>query len=145
MSFAPDIAGFIAAQDELRTNLGSSVTFRTPIAPAWPAGTKINPDTGEPYSPMVKRTNAEFTEQTVQALIIVKQGSPMRPQADTQVEEVGLLPGMDIILDVDDEAKALVGDASQFVVNGQDFKVEEWKPFSVKDQVYRHLVYGQEL
>lgn len=140
----PDIAGFIAASQELRTNFGSTVTFHVPNAPAWPAGTQINPDTGRPYSPMVKQTNPEYTDVTKTALIILKQGSPLRPQADERFTEAGLLSGMDIILDLDATDQAAVEGATEFTVNGDTYTLEEWKPFSLANQVYRYLVYGME-
>lgn len=144
-AITPDITGFIAAQDQLREDLGAPVTFRIPQDPVWPAGTKINPDTGEPYSAMVQRTNAEFAEMEVKALIIAKQGSPMRPQADTHFEQAGLLGGMDIILDVAITGYEQVSAASQFQVNGEDFALEEWKPFSLGGVLYRYLAYGLEM
>lgn len=141
---APDVAGFLAAGKRLRQNLGSTVTLHVPVAPQWPAGTKINPDTGKPYDAMVRRTNAEFTDVEITGLIIAKQGSPMRPQADTAWEQVGLLSGMDIIIDVDADDYAAAGEATQFTVDGLDYTVEEWKPFELADQRYRWLLYGKE-
>ena len=48
MSVIPNIAGFIAADKTMRSTFGDTITFSVPQVPQWPAGTRINPDTGEP-------------------------------------------------------------------------------------------------
>lgn len=142
VSVTPNINGFVGAQDELRQRFGAECTFHVPQPPVYAAGTRINPDTGEPYSAMAVRTNNAFADVVRTVLIIVKQGSPLRPQSDTHVEAAGMLSGMDIILDVADEDK--VDTASEFTINGLRYKLEEWKPFSVGGQMYRWLCYGME-
>lgn len=140
----PDTAGFAEAQSQLRVQLGTPVVFQVPIAPAWPGGTKINPDTNLPYDAAIKRTNGEFTDITKTVLIILKQGSPLRPQADTLWEQVGDSTGMDIILDVAAADYAAVEEASEVIVNGLRYKIEEQKPFSLGGSVYRFLFYAKE-
>lgn len=144
MTIAPDLSGYFAATRRLRQDFGSEVTFHVPQPPQWPAGTRINPDTGRPYSAMVQPTNAEFADVTRTALIILKQGSPLRPQADTHWDQVGLMSGMDIIMDVDSIDYPAVEAATEFTVNALRYSVEEWKPFSLAGQLYRYLLYGME-
>jgi hypothetical protein len=144
MSVTPDITGFQTEARNLRENFGSPVTFHVPQAPTWPAGTRINPDTGKPYSPMVEQTNAEFADVVKTALVILKQGSPLRPQADSHWDEVGLMSGMDIILDVDSDDYADIEDATEFTIFELRYTVEEFKPFGLAGQLYRYLVYGME-
>lgn len=140
-----DLAGFIAAQDELRSSAGTPAQFGVPTVPQWPAGTKINPDTGEPYDATVVATNPPYDMVEVTVLIIEKQGSPLRPQADQSWSPSGLREGMDIILDVATaDYEATVAEASMFTVLGQDYSIEEAKPFGIGGQVYRYLVYGAE-
>lgn len=141
---APDTAAFIEAQRELRKNLGTPATFQVPVAPVWPEGTKLNPDTNLPYDAAVKRANAPYTDIVKTVLIILKQGSPMRPQADTLWSEVGDATGMDIILDVAAEDYPELGEASEVIVNGLRYKIEEQKPFAIGGTVYRYLFYGKE-
>ncbi|MDQ2876517.1 MAG: hypothetical protein M3Y33_17640, partial [Actinomycetota bacterium] len=81
---------------------------------------------------------------TLRVLVILKQGSPLRPQADTQFSQAGELSGMDIILDVDAEDYPSVQDASEFLVNLKTYRVEEWKPFGLGPTLYRYLLYGME-
>jgi hypothetical protein len=141
---APDIAGFVAADQQLRQNFGTPITFEVPQAPVWPAGTQINPDTGQPFSAMVKPTNAPYLEVVINALIILKEASPLRPQADTTSAPAGFLSGMDIILDIDAADYPSVQEATQFVYATRTYEVREFKPFQMASSLYRYLVYGQE-
>lgn len=140
----PDIAGFRAAAKQLRAQFGSPCLFSIPVAATWPGGTKINADTGRPYDATVVRTNAAFTTTTKTVLIIMKQGSPLRPQPDATFAEPGLMSGMDIILDLDNDDYAAVQNASEFTIDTLDYKVEEFKPFGLAGQLYRWLVYGMQ-
>lgn len=140
-----DIAQFVAAQNELRTTAGSTASFGVPTAPQWPDGTAINPDTNEPYDATVVPVNAPYDLIDVTVLVIEKQGSPLRPQADQGWSASGLREGMDIILDVSQaDYDTTVANASMFTIMEQDYSIEEAKPFSLGDQVYRYLVYGAE-
>ncbi len=143
MSATPDIAGFQAAADNLRQLTGDTITFIVPQPPVWPAGTRINPDTGVPYDAMVQPTNAPV-EVTIKASVIMKEGSPLRPQADTQISPAGEMSGMDIILDIAAADFASVQGATDFIYSSRTYRVEEWKPFAMDDVTYRYLCYGME-
>lgn len=140
-----DVGGFVEAQANLRETFGAPVTFKVPVTKEWPEGTKINPDTELPYDATIQPTSAEFTEIIKTCLVILKQGSPLRPQADTHVVAAGEMSGMDIIIDIADMDKGAVEDASQMTVQGLDYRVEEFKPFSLSGGRYRWLIYGMQL
>jgi len=137
-------ADFIAAQDGLRSTFGTVVQFLVPTVATWPAGTKINPDTGEPYDSTAVRANAGFTSTDIKVLVILKQGSPLRPQADTHFDPVGMQSGMDIIIDVGAADWQSVSGASEMTVVGLHYKIEEAKVFALGGIVYRYLVYGMQ-
>lgn len=140
----PDIFGFANAQDALRAQMGSPVTFLVPVDPVWPEGTKINPDTGDPYDPTIKPTSAAFTEVEKVGLIILKHASPLRPQADSESEPTGEMSTMDIIIDLATDDYTEIENASEMTVNGRTYRVREIKPFSLGSTIYRYLVYGAE-
>lgn len=144
MTLFPDIAGFRTAAVAMREQLGSKATFRIPVAQTWPGGTRINPDSGLPYDATVKPTSEPFTNIEKTILIIMKQGSPLRPQSDTFWEQAGDLSGMDIIVEIGPVDYADVKEASEMTINGLHYKIEEAKPFSLASSVYRYLVYGKE-
>lgn len=141
---APDIAGFIAADKDMRSRFGNPIIFSVPTTPEWPDGTRINPDTNTPYSAMVVQENEVFTTVTIICSVIMKEASPTRPQADSQFAEPGLMSGMDLILDVDGDDFPVVQHASEFAYAGRNFKVEEQKPFAMANITYRWLIYGKE-
>ncbi len=140
----PNVAAFLDGDVRLRTQLGSPCIFQIPVAPEWPGGTKINEDTGEPYDPTIVRTNAEFTEVTITVLIILKQGSPLRPQSDTRTTALGDVSGMDLILDVAEADWPTIEAATELKLNGLDYHIREQKPFSVAGIRYRRLIYAEE-
>jgi hypothetical protein len=140
----PNVDGFIAAQANMRGLLGAEVTFKVPVAQVWPEGAKINPTTLQPYDPTILPTSDPFTEIVERCLVIIKQASPLRPQADTQAAASGEMSGMDIILDVAQADYEEVEDASEMTVNGLEYRVREVKPISVGGILYRYLIYGQE-
>lgn len=141
---APSVPGFVAAQDRLRSLLGKQVVFRLPVAATWPEGTKLNPDTGEPYDATIEPTGPAFTEVTKTCLVIIKEASPLRPQTDTETAASGEMSGMDIILDVAVADYPEVEDATEMTVNGLDYRIREAKPFSLAEEKYRWLIYGMQ-
>lgn len=141
---APNVEGFIAAQANLRSQLGSPVIFKVPIEPGWPEGTKINPDTGEPYDGTIQRIDDRFTEVTKTCLIILKQASPLRPQSDSEQAASGEMSGMDIIIDLAELDYQQVEAASEMIVNELTYRVRETKPIGIAGQRYRRLIYGME-
>jgi hypothetical protein len=140
----PDTADFFLAAKRLRQSFGDTIVFSVPQNPVWPSGTRLNPDTGQPYSAMAVRSNAEFTTVSIIAGVILKEASPLRPQADTVFAASGLMSGMDIILDIDSADYPTVRDATEFVYAGKTYDAVEWKPFEMANVTYRWLCYGKE-
>jgi len=140
----PNVAGFIDAQAGLRSEMGAQVTFHVPIEPTWPPGTKINPITDLPYDATIKPTSAHYKDVVKTCLLILKQASPLRPQANTDVTAAGEMSGMDIIIDMAYEDYAEIKTADRMVVNGLTYEIRETKPFSLANKPYRYLLYGQE-
>lgn len=141
---APDITGFVNAQANLRRGTGAQITFKVPVVPTWPGGTKINPITGEPYDSLAKRTNSGWTDVVKTCGIILKQGSPLRPQSDTEIVALGEMSGMDIILDLAESDYPDVEGAKEMSVHGLDYSIREFKPFGLGSVIYRRLVYGEQ-
>lgn len=138
-----DIAGFVSAQDEMRSSLGVAVNFGVPQTPQWPTGVAINPDTGFPYDATAVQSNAEYLFTEVTCLIIEKRGVPLRPQGSQFNGPSGVRDGIDVVLDVGTaDYETTVADATYFTVAGLNYMVEEGKPFTIGGTVYRWLVYG---
>jgi hypothetical protein len=140
-----DISAFVDAQNQLRDSLGTTVSFGVPQTAEWAAGTAINPDTGAPFDSTLVPSNAEFVYTDVTVLIIEKEGSPLRPQADAgSFNPSGLREGVDIILDVaTDDYQTVVSQATVFTADGIDYALVEAKPFSMGASIYRYLIYGE--
>lgn len=69
----PNIEGFRAAQQFLRDELGTEVPFHTPIAPAWPPGTKLDPQTQRPFDPTIEPiSGGGYTTVTVKVSMVAR-------------------------------------------------------------------------
>lgn len=143
-ALTPQWGQFIEASNRLREQLGTNVQFQIPTAPVWPEGTAIDPDTELPYDAAIAQTNDVFTVVEKKILVILKQGSPLRPQADTYWEPGGDMAGMDIIIDINGGDYADVEAGTEMIVNTLRYKIEECKPFSIAGEIYRWLIYGKE-
>lgn len=139
-----DVQDFIEAQDELRSSLGVAVEFGVPTVPQWPAGTKVNPDTGEPYDATVVQANEEFEWTPVVALVIEREGTPGRARPDAVYSEAGLRQDMDIVLDCATADYDIISQASTFRALGKDYQAEGVRPYEIAGTTYRYLVFGAE-
>jgi hypothetical protein len=138
-----EVQEFVAAQAQLRAQVGTIASFGVPTVAQWPAGTPINPDTNEPYDATIVAVNAPYAITNIVVLVIAKKGSPLRPGADLYFTQSGSRLGMDIILDVDaGDYDTVIAGASMFTVEGIEFSIEEAKPFTLAGTIYRWLVYG---
>lgn len=120
----PDLAGFRAAQRTLRQELGVDVTFRIPVAPVWPVGTQIDPETGRPYDPTIEPQSGGNTTP------VVKHGSLIfRPITtdDNVAENEPIGPRRDkmLALAIEVEDYAAIANASDVTVEDRDYKVRE--------------------
>lgn len=141
----PDIAGFQDAMRRLRTATGRDVTFHIPVAPQWPAGTQLDPETGEPYDPTVKpTTGGGFTDVVKHVGVVYKDESRLRPGADTQETAIGPRSGMDEILDLDILDYLDVQDATEVSDLDARYRIVERKQTGMTE-AERVLVYMERL
>lgn len=73
MAVQPDIEGFRAAQQRLRDAMGTNVAFHTPVAPTWPPGTPLDPQTGRPHDPTVEPlSGGGVTTTTIKVSLVAR-------------------------------------------------------------------------
>lgn len=123
----PDIAGFQDAQERIRLALGQNVDFQIPIAPVYPDGTQLDPETGEPYDPTVDPTsgggNTIVTKKVVVCYAPI-QGSKVPNekgregwQGVARGESCALLASVDDFPDIEP--------ATGFVLNEVEYQITE--------------------
>lgn len=143
MPATPDLAGFRAAMDRLRDNFGQDVTFHAPVAKTWPAGTQLDPETGEPYDPAIDPISAGWTDIVKHVGVVTKPISTAREGGDTRFEAGGEFSGMDAVLDMVDTDHVDVLDATEVTLYGLRFKIVEMKPSGLggDPDADRYIVY----
>lgn len=114
----PDVAAFVAAQDRLRAQLGTEVTFLTPPGDVeWPEGTPLDRE-GRPLDPRVDPVpGSDADTETTKTVSTVFRGT------DVQDEAIGWQEGTDLMLDVALEDWADVADAKHVVVFGEKYEI----------------------
>jgi hypothetical protein len=138
----PDIAGFADAQDRLRQQFGQNITFKVPQAKTWPAGTAIDPESGEPYDPTVVPTSgANPTLVTKKVNVIFK---PLIPGRADDVERVPLgvkqTKGAALLASPADYPD--IQGAVSFELNGREYRVSDQVPDGLTT-VQRYVIFGE--
>lgn len=122
----PDIAGFAEAQHRLRQELGIDVTFGIPVAPVWPDGTPLDPETGRPYDPTVDPASGGGTTAVTKRVALVFR--PIRVNVEDPLDgdvRSGLRRDESIALAIDTADYLDVRNATEVAVGDIDYKVTE--------------------
>lgn len=143
MNDSPDITGFREAQDLLRRELGTDVTFKLPVAPVYAAGVKIDPQTGRPYDPLIQpESGGGHTTVVVRASPVFR---PIRVNVEDPIggdTHGGLHRQESVALDIDDGDFPKVQDAVEFSLYGIDYKITDAIGQGLTD-VDRNIIFGE--
>jgi hypothetical protein len=142
VTLAPDIAGFKDAQRRLRQTTGQDITFRIPVAPVWDPAVQRDPETGDPYDPTaVPTSGGGFTNVVVRASVNFK---PIRVHILDEVQDFagGVQRTDQVALTVDTLAYPPIQDATEFVLNGVDWKITEVIPDGLQTED-RKVIFGE--
>lgn len=120
----PDLDGFIAAQQRLRTTMGRDAIFRIPVTPSWPAGTPLDPQTGRPYDPTVEpESGGGFTTIVKRVALVFR---PIRVNVEDPLgddERGGMRSAESMAMGIAEEDFIDVQGATQVTIQGRDFKI----------------------
>lgn len=115
--------GFQDAQRRLRAETGIDATFHIPVAPTWPGGTKLDPETGRPYDPVVQpTTGGGFSDVTK------KVGKAVGTLNDDNDTPIGIMADAEGVLMVDVDDVASVGTATEVTVSNVRYKITQKRP-----------------
>lgn len=146
---APDFAGFAAAQGRLREHFGHDITFYLPgDAPTYPPGTKVDPESGEPYDPTIEpSTGGEEVETVVRCNVVARpMGLSQRGiSPDTERAAIGWVEegGVVLIIDTEDKAALVDPDAVGFDYAGERYEVRQ-RDDDFLGPVQRYLIWGKQ-
>lgn len=67
-----NLAGFRDAQARLREQFGQTIPFFIPLEATWPAGTPLDPETGQPYDPTITpESGGDFAQLDIEKVSVV--------------------------------------------------------------------------
>lgn len=125
----PDTAGFRAAQDWFREQVGEDIPFHVPTAKVYPAGTQLDPETGEPYDPTIEQeSGGEWTDVTKKVHVVFR---PIHVNLEDPVggqhQGGGLRRATSLVLDLALTDFEEVEAATEATVNDVRYKITEFE------------------
>lgn len=135
----PDLEGFRAAQRRHVANMGHDATFHLPGAQTYPAGTALDPQTGEPYDPRIQpETNTGG--DVVKKVNVIQRPAGGGLEGPTVAARNALMSAADVVLILLAEDHAAVQTATHVTVFGERYKITLFQPDGI-GTVHRWLTY----
>lgn len=143
MSVTPDIDGYKEATRRLRQRLGSTVTFRIPVAKTYGPDVAIDPESNEPYDPtQVPASGGGFTTHTLVCGVIFRPVRKSSVQDEVSSSPIGVERTDTVAVTVDAADWPTVDDATEFVLNTIVYNVTDSPPEGLVT-IDRYIVFGQ--
>lgn len=133
-----DLAGFADAQSRLRNEFAEEVTFLYREEFAYPPGTPLDPETGEPYDPTVEPISASAASAVVGCNVAFSARGD-----EAQEGAGGLFEQTHVMLIADIAAASAIAPAIEFDVRDARYKIEAQKPDGI-GALQRYLVWGRQ-
>jgi hypothetical protein len=116
--------GFQDAQRRLRAETGIDATFHIPGTPTWPTGTKLDPETGRPYDPVIQPEDDSGDETDVP----LKVGKAVGSLNDDNDSPIGIMSDAEGVLMVDVDDVASVASATEVTISNVRYKITQKRP-----------------
>lgn len=142
VSGGPDLDGWKDAQNRLIDALGNDVEFHVPNAPTYAAGVQLDPESGEPYDPLVVPTSGgDYEVVLVHCIVVFKtiRFNFKDPIFDTPS---GLRRGEDVAFLVKPQDMPDIENANEIVLNDLTYKITEVLPDGLVD-TDRFIIFGE--
>lgn len=136
----PDIDGFVAAQRELRDAFGEEIVFTGSVTVTWPVDTEIDPETGEPYDPLIEPVSSGSPQTATVKCNVAFRTAPTT--AGAEFAAFGAVENDHVMLIADIDDQSTIEPMTDFTCRGARFKIESKRPDGVGG-VQRFLVYGR--
>lgn len=138
----PDFAGFEDAQVRLRAGFGRTVEFFAPTPTTYPAGTRLDPETGRPFDPAIRPLSSGFTQATASGNIVNRPIGPGKRGlgGGREATALGLLTDADKVVILGSGDTGAASGATLATIDGEEFKVEDVARDTL-GQVERTLVF----
>lgn len=133
---APDLTGFVAAQEHLNEVMGEDVVFIALEPKVWPPGTPLDPESGEPFDPTVKPDSGGGEIATVVRSTPIE--GAVRAQDPTRISPSGVRDTEELVFIINADDLAFVQDAVYVDHNGERYHVTD-----IKNDDDRYLVFTE--
>lgn len=143
MAAEPDIAGFADAGRRLRAAFGEPVVFLRPAVETWPPGTPLDPETGNPYDPMLEPTSSAQASAVVNCTVAARPFGQSGRAVDTESGALGMVERDHLMLACDLELASAASGAVSFEVRGDSYKVTSQRPDGI-GELQRFLTFGRQ-
>lgn len=137
MEVTPDRAGYVEAQERLRRVLGESVILLQPASRTYPMGTPLDPETGEPYDPLVKPTASAQASAVVQARVAFRGGKVDSVEASP----AGYFEDADAVVICSSAAASAASGATGMVIRDERYEIRTSRLDGIAG-VDRFLIFG---
>lgn len=137
----PDLAGFRAAQSELREKTGQDVVLLTPLPSTFPDGTPMDPETGKPYDPFLLATASGFASAVIRAGFAFRGLARSGSTDATEMTPLGITEKAHAMLIVGSGDADVMESATDVIVMGERWKVDAVKPDIAGNVIHRYLAY----
>lgn len=124
MMVNPDVAGFQAAQARLRAELGVDVTFLVPVAPTYPPGTPVDPDTGRPLDPFAEPVTERGWDEEPARVSFINRGVG---EGDAAQTPLGSIDEGKAALIIDGDTYGRVRRATRVKIGPETYAVEQMR------------------
>lgn len=125
----PDFAGYDAAQRRLRSVLGRDVVIHSIVPPVYPAGTRLDPESGEPHDPTIApESGGSVVSQILHARVLGAAfvGAGAAAFGGREVtDQLGTHSTRDVALVLDPELYNDVANATSFEVDDDTYAVQD--------------------
>jgi hypothetical protein len=143
VSEGPDMTAMKEAFERKRAITGQSVTFFQPLEPTWPPDTELDPESGQPFDPLIEPVASGVASAVVNCDIAFRPvagldgGQVSTPVGGFETGDVVLIMGAK---DYDDNE--VVRNARQFDAKDGTYKLTQAKRDGIGSE-YRVLVWGK--
>lgn len=140
MTVTPDYAGYREAQERLRELLGEPVVLLAPADRTYPPGTAIDPESGEPYDPLIEPTASAQASAQVTARVAYK-GVPSNPEHADNLGALGWMEDSDVVAITGSAAASAASGAVSMVIRDERYEIRDSR-FDGLAGIDRYLIFG---
>lgn len=141
LEVTPDRSGYVEAQNRLREVLGEAVILIQPAVNTYPPGTALDPETGEPYDPLIQPTSSAAASALIQGRV-AERGVAQVPERATNDGALGWMEDNDVAVIAASAAASAADGATGMVIRGERYVIRSTR-FDGLTGIERLLIFGE--